>query len=113
MKDTISEEKLAKYLDTTKRALDKLKIAAPEILLSGFSGTNRPKFAVTACCGWLVEVSSIDLAIATSGAPIQLKYTILGMGLHCLRIYSRQWKLHTHTFPSDWQNVNDTQYLAR
>ena len=30
MKDTISEEKLAKYLDTTKRALDKLKIAAPE-----------------------------------------------------------------------------------
>jgi hypothetical protein len=29
MKDTISEEKLAKYLDTTKRALDKLKIAAP------------------------------------------------------------------------------------
>jgi hypothetical protein len=30
MKDTISEEKLAKYLDTTKRALDKLRIAAPE-----------------------------------------------------------------------------------
>jgi hypothetical protein len=30
MQDTISEEKLAKYLDTTKRALDKLKIAAPE-----------------------------------------------------------------------------------
>lgn len=30
MKDTISDEKLAKYLDTTKRALDKLKIAAPE-----------------------------------------------------------------------------------
>lgn len=30
MNDTISEEKLAKYLDTTKRALDKLKIAAPE-----------------------------------------------------------------------------------
>ncbi len=30
MKDTISDEKLAKYLDITKRALDKLKIAAPE-----------------------------------------------------------------------------------
>ena len=30
MQDTISEEKLDKYLDTTKRALDKLKIAAPE-----------------------------------------------------------------------------------
>lgn len=30
MKDTISEEKLEKYLDTTKRALDKLKVAAPE-----------------------------------------------------------------------------------
>jgi hypothetical protein len=29
MKDTISSEKLDKYLDTTKRALDKLKIAAP------------------------------------------------------------------------------------
>jgi len=29
MKDTISTEKLDKYLDTTKRALDKLKIAAP------------------------------------------------------------------------------------
>jgi hypothetical protein len=30
MKNTISDEKLDKYLDTTKRALDKLKIAAPE-----------------------------------------------------------------------------------
>jgi uncharacterized protein len=30
MKDTISDEKLTKYLDTTRRALDKLKIAAPE-----------------------------------------------------------------------------------
>jgi hypothetical protein len=29
MQDTISSEKLEKYLDTTKRALDKLKIAAP------------------------------------------------------------------------------------
>jgi len=29
MKDVISEEKLAKYLDTTKRALDKLRVAAP------------------------------------------------------------------------------------
>jgi hypothetical protein len=29
MSDTISGEKLDKYLDTTKRALDKLKIAAP------------------------------------------------------------------------------------
>ncbi|MDW5561884.1 MAG: DUF357 domain-containing protein [Methanomassiliicoccus sp.] len=29
MQDTISSEKLDKYLDTTKRALDKLKIAAP------------------------------------------------------------------------------------
>lgn len=29
MQDTITEEKLLKYLDTTKRALDKLKIAAP------------------------------------------------------------------------------------
>ena len=30
MQDTITEEKIAKYLDITKRALDKLKIAAPE-----------------------------------------------------------------------------------
>jgi len=30
MKDTITEEKLAKYLDTTRRALDKLRVAAPE-----------------------------------------------------------------------------------
>ncbi len=29
MKDTITDERLAKYLDTTKRALDKIKIAAP------------------------------------------------------------------------------------
>lgn len=29
MRDTISEEKILKYLDTTKRALDKLRIAAP------------------------------------------------------------------------------------
>jgi hypothetical protein len=29
MQDTISSEKLEKYLDTTKRALDKLKIATP------------------------------------------------------------------------------------
>ncbi len=29
MKDTISEEKLSKYLDTTRKALDKLKIASP------------------------------------------------------------------------------------
>jgi uncharacterized protein len=29
MQDTIDEVKLLKYLDTTKRALDKLKIAAP------------------------------------------------------------------------------------
>lgn len=29
MRDTISSEKIDKYLDTTKRALDKLKIAAP------------------------------------------------------------------------------------
>jgi uncharacterized protein len=29
MKDTISEEKILKYLDTTRQALDKLKIAAP------------------------------------------------------------------------------------
>ncbi len=29
MKDTISEEKLSRYLDTTKRALEKIKIAAP------------------------------------------------------------------------------------
>ncbi len=29
MRDTISDEKIEKYLDTTKRALDKLKIAAP------------------------------------------------------------------------------------
>ncbi len=29
MRDTISSERIDKYLDTTKRALDKLKIAAP------------------------------------------------------------------------------------
>lgn len=29
MQDTISSERLDKYLDTTKRALDKLRIAAP------------------------------------------------------------------------------------
>ena len=29
MQDRITEEKIAKYLDTTKRALDKLKVAAP------------------------------------------------------------------------------------
>lgn len=29
MQDRISQEKIAKYLDTTKRALDKLKVAAP------------------------------------------------------------------------------------
>jgi len=29
MRDTISDEKIEKYLNTTKRALDKLKIAAP------------------------------------------------------------------------------------
>jgi hypothetical protein len=29
MRDTISEDKVQKYLDTTKRALDKLKIACP------------------------------------------------------------------------------------
>jgi hypothetical protein len=29
MQDTISDEKLAKYLDTTRKALDKLKVAAP------------------------------------------------------------------------------------
>jgi hypothetical protein len=29
MKDTISSEKIDKYLDTTKRALEKLRIAAP------------------------------------------------------------------------------------
>jgi len=30
MQNVISEEKIDKYLDTTKRALDKLKIAVPE-----------------------------------------------------------------------------------
>ncbi len=30
MQDRITEEKIAKYLATTKRALDKLKVAAPE-----------------------------------------------------------------------------------
>ncbi len=29
MKDTISDEKLSKYLDLTKRALEKVRIAAP------------------------------------------------------------------------------------
>jgi len=29
MQDRITEEKIAKYLDTTKRALDKVKVAAP------------------------------------------------------------------------------------
>ncbi|MCU0861220.1 MAG: DUF357 domain-containing protein [Methanomassiliicoccales archaeon] len=29
MQDRITEEKIAKYLDTTKRALEKLKVAAP------------------------------------------------------------------------------------
>jgi uncharacterized protein len=29
MQDRITEEKIAKYLDTTKRALDKIKVAAP------------------------------------------------------------------------------------
>ena len=29
MQDRVSEEKIAKYLDTTRRALDKLKLAAP------------------------------------------------------------------------------------
>lgn len=29
MPDRITEEKIAKYLDTTKRALDKIKVAAP------------------------------------------------------------------------------------
>lgn len=29
MKDTITEERLSKYLDITKRALDKLKVAPP------------------------------------------------------------------------------------
>lgn len=29
MKDTITEERLSKYLDITKRALDKLRVAAP------------------------------------------------------------------------------------
>ncbi len=30
MKDTITDEKICKYLDTTRRALEKLTIAAPE-----------------------------------------------------------------------------------
>ncbi len=30
MQDRIAEEKIDKYLDTTKRALEKLKIAAPQ-----------------------------------------------------------------------------------
>ncbi len=30
MNDTITEEKITRYLDITKRALDKIKIAAPE-----------------------------------------------------------------------------------
>ncbi len=30
MQDRLTEEKIAKYLATTRRALDKLKIAAPE-----------------------------------------------------------------------------------
>jgi hypothetical protein len=29
MQDRITEEKISKYLDTTKRALDKIKVAAP------------------------------------------------------------------------------------
>jgi hypothetical protein len=29
MQDRITEEKIAKYLDTTRRALDKIKVAAP------------------------------------------------------------------------------------
>ncbi len=29
MQDRVTEEKIAKYLDTTKRALDKIKVAAP------------------------------------------------------------------------------------
>ena len=29
MRDTITEEKMDKYLDTTKRALDKLRVAPP------------------------------------------------------------------------------------
>ncbi|MDR0523801.1 MAG: DUF357 domain-containing protein [Candidatus Methanoplasma sp.] len=30
MQDTVTAEKIEKYLDTTRRALEKLKIAAPE-----------------------------------------------------------------------------------
>jgi len=30
MQNVISEEKISRYLDTTRRALDKLRIAAPE-----------------------------------------------------------------------------------
>lgn len=29
MQDRITDEKIAKYLDTTKRAIDKIKVAAP------------------------------------------------------------------------------------